>query len=192
MITNHDRSKWIGASDAPYIIGNWKTKTFAEWWTVKLGTVSTEIKNKYTEFGNLAEHAIIDKINELKVYKRKVRKGKKPRYILKYRLRVNYDGILPDRVVEIKTVKKMPSQPKPHHVWQCRLLMIGCRKKRADIWYYETEEEEYNRPYFLEVDCTRLKMWPVYKDKDSTQNILNLLKILAQALRERRFPVEAR
>ena len=32
MIADHDRSGWIGASDTAFVIGNWKTKTWENWW----------------------------------------------------------------------------------------------------------------------------------------------------------------
>jgi hypothetical protein len=44
MIKNQDRSKWFGASDTSMIMGNWQTKTFNDWWMVKLGITTNNVK----------------------------------------------------------------------------------------------------------------------------------------------------
>ena len=37
MIADQDRSGWFGASDTSYVMGNWHTKTFKDWWLKKMG-----------------------------------------------------------------------------------------------------------------------------------------------------------
>ena len=36
VISEQDRSGWFGASDTSYIMGNWNTKTFKNWWAKKI------------------------------------------------------------------------------------------------------------------------------------------------------------
>lgn len=184
MITNMDRSKWIGASDMRVVFGDWNTDTFAMWWLVKLGVLQNDYKNKYMEFGNLAEHAIIETISA------KIKKGKKPVYKRKYRLRVNYDGLLSDRIVEIKTVTRMPNKPPLDHIRQCQALMYVLKKKKTDIWYYETQPDEYDRPYYLDVDERRLKRYEIIYDQCLVQEIQRRCAKLAKALKRRVYPNE--
>ena len=56
MITNHDRSGWIGASDVQFVIGNWRTKTWEKWWMQKLGINQDHFDNMYTKAGTNWEH----------------------------------------------------------------------------------------------------------------------------------------
>ena len=60
MISNHDRSYYIGASDTKYVMSNWNTKTFQKWWLKKIGLDTSNIQNKYTMAGTYYEHKIID------------------------------------------------------------------------------------------------------------------------------------
>ena len=46
MLSDKDRSGYFGASDTSYIIGNWKTKTFTNWWLVKLGLAQNNFTNE--------------------------------------------------------------------------------------------------------------------------------------------------
>ena len=59
MITDHDRSGWIGASDTDKVIGNWGTKTWEKWWMQKLGINRDHFDNKYTLAGTHFEHRIL-------------------------------------------------------------------------------------------------------------------------------------
>ena len=54
MINNFDRSGYFGASDTSMVIAdNRHTKTWRQWWLVKLGEMeSTFSGNIYTEAGN--------------------------------------------------------------------------------------------------------------------------------------------
>ena len=62
MIKNKDRSKWFGASDTHYIMGNWNTKTFQNWWMQKLGLIKKDFNTIYTIAGNEYEHKIAETI----------------------------------------------------------------------------------------------------------------------------------
>ena len=63
MITDHDRSGWIGASDVGYVIGNWRTKTWEKWWMTKLGLNRKHFENESTKAGTNWEHKILDSLH---------------------------------------------------------------------------------------------------------------------------------
>lgn len=186
MITNQDRSKWFGASDTSTIMGNWNTASFGHWWLVKLGVIHDHFDNIYTRTGNLMEIPIIHAIEAAEG--RKIRLGKRPVYVRKYRLRANYDGLC-DTVVEIKTAKKM-FKAVPKGYWQqCQVLMYATGRRKAELYAYELTEFDYDAPYFPEIDLNRLKRFEIEYDKGFIQNeYLPRLKVLAKALRRGRFP----
>ena len=86
MISNQDRSKWFGASDTQYIVGNWNTASWRKWWLVKLGFSKNNFQNIYTLAGTHYEHKILDSLGS------PLKKDKQIK-IRSLRLRVNYDGV---------------------------------------------------------------------------------------------------
>lgn len=186
MITNQDRSKWFGASDTSTIMGNWETETFGLWWLTKLGIVQTHYDNIFMRTGNLMEIPIIRAIE--KSEGRKIKLGKRPVYVRRYRLRANYDGLC-DTVVEIKTTKKM-FKTVPKGYWQqCQVLMYATGRKKAELYAYELTGFDYDAPYFPEIDLNRLKRFEIEYDKEFIRReYLPRLKVLAKALRHGRFP----
>ena len=66
MITNKDRSGWFGASDTSFVIGNYNTKTFKNWWLEKLGIRQNTFVNKAMKVGTYYEHKILDTIPNIK------------------------------------------------------------------------------------------------------------------------------
>ena len=189
MITNHDRSRWFGASDTATIMGNWGTKTFAKWWTVKLGVTEQTYHSIPMDVGNIMEHAIIDKVGE--ITGRHIKKGRRALYLPRLRLRVNYDGLLPDCVVEIKTTAR-PFKSAPKNYWmQCQVLMFRTRRSRCELWAYEVDMQDYAAPYFARIKPDRLRLFEIPYDGDWIETrYLPRLRALAAALRERRFPDE--
>jgi len=183
MITNQDRSGWFGASDTNIIMGNWETKTFALWWMEKRGTIQNAFTNKFMEFGNIVEHAIIDAIDPT------IKKGIRPIYVREYRIRVNYDGMKPDHVVEIKTsLEGFKRLPKSY--WQqAQVLMFAAQKRRCRVYVYRTIPEEYDRPYFLEVDKSRITHFDVTYDPKFIRRYLERVVYLKQCLKDGTFPV---
>ena len=162
MITNQDRSKWFGASDAHIIMGNWKTQTFRKWWCIKLGIYKDEWGNIYTRAGNLMEHPIINTISE--ITNRKIKKGRYPKYKIKMRLRANYDGLC-ERLIEIKTSKNI-FQKVPKAYWeQCQVLMYATGRRECELWAYQMTENDYRCPYFPDIEPERLKMFLIKYDR---------------------------
>lgn len=181
MITNKNRAYWFGASDTYYVMGNWDTATFANWWLEKLGIVRNRLTNRYLEFGNLAEHAIIDAVDPT------IQKGHRPIYIPRYRIRVNYDGKKPDYMVEIKTsANPLCSLPK-QYIMQAQVLMFAGKKTRCLFYVYQTIPEEYDRPYFLQIDKKRIHMFAVSYDPMFIRCYLNRIRYLKKCLLEQRF-----
>ena len=51
MISSQDRSGWFGASDTDFIVGNWETASFENWWLTKIGINKSNFQNQYTLAG---------------------------------------------------------------------------------------------------------------------------------------------
>ena len=56
----------IGASDTRYVMMNFDTMTFQNWWMEKIGIKEhQEFRNMYADTGTMLETAVIDKYCEL-------------------------------------------------------------------------------------------------------------------------------
>ena len=62
MVSSKDRSNYIGASDTSFVVGNWNTKSFENWWLEKIGIRKSDFQNEYTMAGNNYEHKILDSL----------------------------------------------------------------------------------------------------------------------------------
>lgn len=178
MITNKDRSKWFGASDTPYIMGNWGTRTFAMWWFVKLGIKTNDFNNKYTMAGSYFEGKILDYAG--------IKKRNRTIKIRKLRLRVNLDGES-DMIHEVKTYKGDLNLKK---YWQqCQVQMFASKKELEIIAYEMVENDYYN--YFNPIDSDRLSRHKIEYDKKWVEEkYLPRLKYLCKCLKQRTFPSE--
>lgn len=189
MIKNQNRSKWFGASDTDMVVGNWNTDTFKEWWSIKLGYKDKGYHSWIMDCGNIMEIPIIRFIE--KKEGRKIAIGKHPYYRLTYRLRVNYDGLRKDEVVEIKTTEKF-WETVPKKYWrQCQVLMYRKRKKKTGLYAYRMESGDYASPYFPIIDEKRLKRYEIDYDEYFIENEYKpRLKYLASCLRAKKYPTE--
>lgn len=188
MITDHDRSGWFGASDVQFIVGNWKTKTWAKWWLQKLGINRDHFDNEYTKAGTNWEHRILDSLNLPNLEK------DKQIIIEELLLRVNLDGNTPVCIKEVKTYqwekgwKKTPQK----YIDQVNVQMFASGIYNADIVAYGLQPEDY-RNYLRELDPKRLRQIPVVYDILWIENtFLPRLRILADCLRRGVWPSEAR
>lgn len=188
MITDHDRSGWFGASDVQFIVGNWKTKTWAKWWLQKLGINRDHFDNEYTKAGTNWEHRILDSLNLPNLEK------DKQIIIEELLLRVNLDGNTPVCIKEVKTYqwekgwKKTPQK----YIDQVNVQMFASGIYNADIVAYGLQPEDY-RNYLRELDPNRLRQIPVGYDILWIENtFLPRLRILADCLRRGVWPIEAR
>ena len=184
MITDHDRSGYIGASDTDKVIGNWKTKTWEKWWMQKLGINRDHFENEFTKAGTNWEHRILDSLHlpELK---------KDAQFIIEdLRLRVNLDGNTPYRIKEVKTYqwekgwKKTPTK----YLNQVQVQMFASGIHEADIVAYGLEAADYDN-YLRDLDPGRLREIPVAWDPKWLETVyLPKLRILADCLRRGAFP----
>ena len=188
MITDHDRSGWFGASDVQFIVGNWKTKTWAKWWLQKLGINRDHFDNEYTKAGTNWEHRILDSLNLPNLEK------DKQIIIEELLLRVNLDGNTPVCIKEVKTYqwekgwKKTPQK----YIDQVNVQMFASGIYNAEIVAYGLQPEDY-RNYLRELDPNRLRQIPVGYDILWIENtFLPRLRILADCLRKGVLPIEAR
>ena len=142
MIRNQDRSGWFGASDTAMVMGNWTTQTFRSWWLVKLGTISEHFSTRAMEMGNLFEIPIIHAIEALEG--RRIKLGKHPIYLPRYRIRANYDGLC-STLIEIKTTKKMFKKVPKAYWQQCQVLMFAARRR---LHFTDEDGNTYDRAPF--------------------------------------------
>lgn len=187
MIKNKDRSGWFGASDIKFIMGNWETTTFIDWWQTKLGTKANSFSNVYTLSGTHKEHQLArhyaEKNNEKIYTDRQVK-------IRKLRLRVNLDCETKDKIIEIKTHKftenkwKMPKE----YEWQVWVQMFATKKRKACIYAYAMTEEDYNN-FWLDIDNARVEEIPIeYNESWVEEEMLPRLVYLCKCLKKKKTP----
>lgn len=209
MIGEQSRHYFFGASDTRMVLReNHETKTWKQWWAVKLGIVEPEFQgNIYTNAGNKYEHPIMEALG-LKEHEMDL-----TLYVPKYRLRVNYDGIKLTNdglITEIKTFRGDKEFPYDESVkngyWQqCQVEMycylnavqndmlppmlptmaVDSRGKPYMIIVgYPLDAEEYFSDKAPEVDVNRLEVHTVYYDKKWIKSVyLPKLKKLARQLK---------
>lgn len=183
MIQSHDRSGWIGASDTDKVIGNWKTKTWENWWMQKLGINTDHFDNRFTIAGTNWEHRILESLNlpGLEMDRQFI--------IEDLRLRANLDGNTPNRIHEVKTYQwakgfRCPQKYKN----QVQVQMFASNILGADIVAYGLEEADYNN-FFRDIDRQRLQEIPVLYDLKWVETVyLPKLRILADCLKRGVFP----
>ena len=187
MITNKDRVGWFGASDTKFIMSNWNTATFMNWFQSKVGTKDNSFSNVFTISGNIKEHQISNYYAEVK--KEKVVLDRQVK-LSKYRLRVNLDCETKKRIIEIKTHKyseetwKMPKE----YVWQVWVQMFATGKRDACIYAYAMKEEDYEN-FFLPIDDKRIEEIPVEYNADwIAYDYLPRLVYLCKCLKQRKTP----
>lgn len=185
MISDQDRSGYFGASDTSYIMGNWNTKSFQNWWLVKLGISTSHFTNVSMNAGTYYEHAILDVIGS-------------PRrdyqiIIPEYNLRINYDGDGAARIDEVKTHRaEKPFVVSKAYLMQVRVQMFGKLREEgklptARIWAYGLREEDYKN-FFNPIDKERLKDYPIEYDGDFIESYLKRVIYLKSVLERGLFP----
>lgn len=183
MIRSKDRSGYIGASDTKYVVGNWNTKTFKNWWLEKLGLSKSDFSNKYTIAGTNYEHKIIDALNIPLI--------EKDKQIIIGRLRVNLDANTKKRIHEIKTYnyeKGFDIERHKDYVGQVQVQMYASKIHEAEIDAYGLLEEDYKN-YFNEIDKTRLSVYEIQYDETwIKEEYLPKFKYLEECLDIGKFP----
>lgn len=188
MIQNQDRSGWFGASDTQFVMGNWKTKTFKNWWLKKLGIDTSHFTSVAMNAGTYYEHAILDVIG--------VPRKDHQIIIPEYRLRINLDGDGIGRLDEIKTYKFENGFKVSKAYWQqVQVQMYGklFEEKvmpKANIWAYGLKDEDYKN-FFNAIDKDRLKAYPIEYDDEFIDRFLPRIMYLKGCLEGGIFPDES-
>lgn len=187
MIKSKNRSDWFGASDTKFIMSNWDTKTFMDWWQTKLGIMNKDFQSLAMVTGTYQEHKIAKYYGVINNAKIKLDRQIKLR---KLRLRVNLDCETKDKIIEIKTHKqtdgewKMPKE----YIWQVQVQMFATKKRMACIYVYALVEEDYNN-FYLQIDNERISEIEIkYDEKWINEEYLPRLKYLAFCLRNKKTP----
>ena len=188
MITSKDRSGFFGASDTSTIMGNWSTKTFKNWWLVKLGLTQNNYTNVSMNAGTYYEHAILDFIGS-PIQDHQI-------IIPEYNLRINYDGDGFGRIDEVKTHNQNKTfKVTQGYYQQMQVEMFGKLRTekvipKATIWAYGLTEEDYKN-FFNPIDKERLKPYPIEYDAEFIEKYLFRVKYLKECLERRSFPDES-
>ena len=164
MIASQDRSYYIGASETDKVIGNWKTKTWLNWWLQKIAIDNRHFDNEYTLAGTHYERKILESLGFQMEFDKQ--------YILEdMRLRVNLDGNTDDCIYECKTFKNSKgfSLPKKY-INQVQVQMFASGIHQAVIVAYGLEDEDYNN-FFRPIDPDRLHQFPISYDAEWVNGI---------------------
>lgn len=180
MIHDLDRTGYIGASDTKNVMRSWNTKTFKQWWDVKMGIGDSFVDNIYTQAGNVYEGKILD---HLEITER-------DRQIIIGRLRVNLDGETDDCVVECKTYKWENGFKLPKHYWQQVQVEMYATGKRIGLLYaYGLLPEDYTE--YGEIDPDRLSVDIIFYDEEFIEEYLKRAMYLCKCIEEGRTPNES-
>lgn len=185
MIHDHDRSYYIGASDTKFVMGNWNTQTFRNWWDVKMGFTSDDVDNIYLRTGTMYEPLILDHLGVTE----------RDRQIIIGRLRVNLDGETNDTVIEVKTYAFDPLKkwtPPKAYIQQVQVEMFATDFSTAKIIAYGVDAHDYEaveRGETMMLSSNRMKEF-VYQrdDKWIDDEYLPRLWYLCRCLEEERLP----
>lgn len=182
MIESKDRSGWFGASDVDKIVGNWSTKSWLEWWLVKLGVARNDIETIAMNAGTHKEHQILEYISPFMETDKQI-------LIPELRLRINLDGNLDKHIYEVKTHSATKAfKPSQKYVRQVMVQMYGLNTKYAEIVSYGLTEEDYKN-YFLPIDPDRLMRHPVTYDEKWIRTVfLPRVRYLAECLDKGTLP----
>lgn len=188
MISSQDRSGFFGASDTSFIMGNWNTKTFKNWWLIKLGLSNSHFTNVSMNAGTYYEHAILDVIGSPRTDHQII--------IPEYNLRINYDGDGFGRIDEVKTHNQSKTfKVTKAYYQQMQVEMFGKLKvekviPNATIWAYGLTEDDYKN-FFNPIDKDRLKSFPIEYDSQFIERYLERVLYLKGCLERGVFPDES-
>ena len=195
MIASQDRSGYFGASDTNKVLAtNYNTKTFRQWWAVKLGEQEPDFQGSiYTEAGNKYEHPILLSINENMNLDRQI-------IMERLLLRVNYDGDFNGTIYEVKTHKADREYEVSTTHWRqtqvelyaytqmAKELDLPPLKKLYIVSYALYPDEYYTDAEDVEVDFDRIVFHEIEYDKDFIKGeYLPRLKEKARALKKGKF-----
>lgn len=182
MISDKDRSYYIGASDTGFVVGNWTTRTFGRWYLMKLGLDRMDYESEAMMAGTAYEHRILESLS--------IPGLEMDRQIIIGRLRINLDGSTEDTIYEVKTYRaakgfRMPKQYRE----QVQVQMYATGIRKAYIVAYGLEDADY-RNFYRDIDLDRLSMHEIkYDEAFITGKYLPRVEYLSQCLDCGKFPV---
>lgn len=181
MIQSQDRSNYIGASDTSFVVGNWKTKTFENWWLEKLGLNKNILSTEAMQAGNNYEHKILEALE--------IDGMQMDNQIIIDKLRVNLDGNTDTCIYEVKTHKIDKEFKVSKQYWrQAQVEMYASNIHNLYIVAYGLVENDYKN-YFNKIDKNRIQMIKIDYDEDFINNeYIPRLKILTKAIKKGVFP----
>ena len=176
MIASKDRSGWFGASDVDKIVGNYNTKTWLDWWLVKMGVARNDIETVAMNAGTHKEHQILEFVSPFMETDKQI-------LIPELRLRINLDGNVVKRIYEVKTHSaEKVFKPSKKQIQQVNVQMFGFETREAEILSYGLTEADYKN-YFLPIDPDRLNHHPIAYDERWMQTVfLPRIEYLADCL----------
>jgi hypothetical protein len=180
MIADKDRSGWFGASDTSYIMGNWTTKSFGNWWLTKDGISRNDYCNIAMLAGTHKEHQILEYI--------KVAEMDKQILVPKLSLRVNLDGNDERYIYEVKTYKQNNGFKIPKKYWQQVQVQMYVSRLQGKIVAYGLADDDYHN-FMLPIDENRLCEYDI--EYDSTfieREYLPRLKYFKHCLDHHKLP----
>ena len=181
MIKDKDRSGWFGASDTSKIMGKWTSRTWQQWWLVKLGLRQDNWSTLAMQTGTAYEHRILEHLGIVKM-DRQIR-------IRRLRLRVNLDGETAQEINEVKTYGT-PSFRVSNAYWQQAQVEMYAASKPLKIVAYRLEPDDYTN-WFRPIDENRIsEHWVDYDDAWIREEYLPRLRYLAGCLKRREWPNE--
>ena len=180
MIDNKDRSGWIGASDTSFVIGNYATKTFKNWFLEKLGIHQSTLSTKAMKTGTHYEHKILDTIPGVTKDKQIL--------IPELHLRINLDGNTEDTIYEVKTHRADKCfKVSKNYREQVLVQMYASNIKKAYIVAYGLTEDDYLN-YFNEIVVDRITYHEIEYDKDFIKKYLDRLDYICECLEQGVMP----
>ena len=181
MITNRDRSFYIGASDTAMVVGKWTTKSFEKWWRTKQGFDRSDYQNAAMLAGTFYEKPILESLGlwDMEFDKQ----------IIKDRLRVNLDGNTHKKIYEVKTYRHDKGfKVTTAYRNQVMVEMYAAEIYSACIVAYGLIEGDYDN-YYHEIDVNRLSFHDIpYDSKWIEQIYLPRLEHLSKCLEDGVFP----
>lgn len=182
MISNKDRSYYIGASDTALVVGNWKTRTFERWYLTKLGFDRMDFENEAMMTGTAYEHRILESLA--------VSGLEMDRQIVQGRLRVNLDGSTDRAIYEVKTYRfENGFKVSKKYREQVQVQMYATGYRIAYIAAYGLLDDDYKN-FYREIDPARLTLYPVEYDEGFVETYLSRYGYLSYCLEHGLFPTE--
>lgn len=169
------------------MMGRFDTRSFSDFWALKCGYDVPGYHSVYMDAGNAYEIPVIREVE--RVTGRRIRPGRRALYTPRLRLRVNYDGLTRDRLIEIKTAKRAFSRVPRGYWMQCQVLMYRTGRRVCELWLYVMKPEDYSMLWFPGIDPERLRRYEIEYDRDWIESrYLPRLRYLAHCLRWGTWP----